>query len=343
MIELYAAFCNSAIVQGELELLVSVVYSLYIRISAMRRLLLSVATVMSLAAACYAQAGIDFLSEGFKIAALPAAGAPGPAVTADVPTGQLTAMLPCAGAPVVAAALPQAEIYSDLMRALQKPDDGPRIMQAVRGLGIAAPIANVVREALDKALDPSHQYPDFFSFLDAAENAWALPLIQYAAGDESDEEPVYVTVNRELRSGRPGGTTIKWITLMRTALTHLPRYEGISFRGTRLRPEQLEQYYRVGKSANDLALVSTSISPETAFKFACAGGGQDAEDLRKTAVFFIVHGKTGRPVSKFANMHEHEQEILFANGTPMLVLARSPVFIAPHLGGKTVIVVLAEK
>ena len=198
---------------------------------------------------------------------------------------------------------------------------------------------------MEKVVDPNNKYEHFFEFEAAEENKWARPLIQIAAGDESDDEPVYVRVNRDLRDGKPDSEeTTVWVTKMREAMWHLPLVQGTTFRGTRLTPDRIEKYYPLNKLAVDAAFVSTSLEPSTAFNFAKPGvsGFPEEENPQEIAAVFVVKGKTGRSVSQFAWMHSHEQEILFANGTPMTVVSKSQVFEDDDLG-KSMVIVLSEQ
>lgn len=216
-------------------------------------------------------------------------------------------------------------------------------MRALRNLGDkTSPLLESVSSAIKKVIDPESKYMEFYEFADDKANRWATPLIEYSAGDESDNTPMYEVVNHELRSGKAvSKTSAKWVTDMRKAMWRLPKYEGLVFRGTRLTAERIAKYYQLDKPATDSAFISTSMLPETAFSFARWWPNRGKEKPEKIAVVFIISGKTGRPVSSFAHMHEHEQEILFANGSPMTVKAMSPVFIDAELG-KTQIISLVE-
>ena len=262
------------------------------------------------------------------------------------PSGQLIFSLQTAKGPVAIANLPEATLYDSFNKNLNAGmSSGSDALQVLRDFTDKTVTVNTaIGEAVERAIDPQHKYDHFFDFIQAKENVWAVPLAQYSAGDESDDEQIYVTVNRELRgdSKRHSSKTIKWVTAMRQAMSRLPRFEGVSFRGTRLTQVRADQLYRVNHPAKDPAFISSSISPEVGFRFAHPDiNGVGSKD-DKTAVVFVIHGKTGRPVSDFAHMHSHEQEILFANGTPMTVTAKSPIFM-DAVFGITQIVVLTEK
>lgn len=251
------------------------------------------------------------------------------AVLAATPSGQLSFALRTAGAPIQVAAQPEAARYAAFQQSLiESMHNGPAALELIRRFdGVDnMSLINTVIQTVERAVDPESRWEEFYDFVAAAENAWAMPIVEYTLGNESDEEQIYVTVNRELRDAAPDSELVSsWTKRMREAMWRLPRYEGISFRGTRLRPDQIARYYNVGQPAMDLAFISTSLSASTAFKFADPSVNGEVEP-DKISLVFVVIGKTGRPVSNFAHGHSHEQEILFANGTPMTVRAKSPVF-----------------
>ncbi|AGH95777.1 ADP-ribosyltransferase [Pseudobdellovibrio exovorus] len=260
------------------------------------------------------------------------------------PTGQLTFSLKTAGPPIQMMALSDSSKYLAFQRSfMTKLNDGPSALALIREFDNMdhSNLVTTVQASVERAVDPNDKWTDFYEFMEAPENDWSLAIIEYTLGNESDDEQIYVTVNRELRDGRPDSAAVsQWTKRMREAMWRLPRFEGISFRGTRLKPEQIEKYYQVGKVAQDLAFISTSLSPTTAFKFADPDVN-GVIDNEKVSIVFVVLGKTGRPVSNFAHMHSHEQEILFANGTPMTVKAKTPVF-QDSLLNRTQIILLEE-
>lgn len=252
-------------------------------------------------------------------------------LAASTPSGQLTFSLQSAGPPIQVAAQPEAVRHTVFLQNLtESMNSGPAALELIRRFDTEdnTSLINTVIQTVERAVDPESRWEEFYDFVQAPENAWALPIVEYTLGNESDEEQIYVTVNRELRDTAPDSEMVSsWTRRMREAMWRLPRYEGISFRGTRLRPDQIERYYPVAQQAVDLAFISTSLSPGTAFKFAHLNPAGDSQDENeKIALVFVVIGKTGRPVSNFAHGHSHEQEILFANGTPMTVLAKTPIF-----------------
>lgn len=245
------------------------------------------------------------------------------------------------GGPIVAAKSSDSALYQklllDIQASIQKGPEALRILQAFNDAGKS--INEIINEAVENAIDPHHQYGSIIEFL--PENGWAVPLYEYAEGGENDETPLYETVNRELGDINPDSAkTTAWVKAARKAMEHLPRFEGITFRGTRLSPENIERFYPLGGLAKDSRFISTSVSPGIAFRF--AQGGKDGNlNINNLAVIFVIKGKTGRPVSNFANMHQGEAEILFANGTRMQVEAKGPIFKDPQLG-RTQIIILNE-
>jgi hypothetical protein len=262
-------------------------------------------------------------------------------VAAATPSGQLTFSLKTAGVPLIA----PASFYDSLVNSSQGPIfDGAAALSEAGKLG-DNPASGTIDEAVSRIINPEGKFESFYNMIAAKENAWSLPIVQYALGDESDDEQIYVTINRDLRDPKPdSASTEKWVTGMRQAMWRLPRFEGISFRGTRLSPARVKKYYQLSQSIVDPGFLSTSLNLSTALKFADpeVNGDDEATKKEKLAVIFIVHGKTGRPVSKFAHMHDHETEILFANGSPFTVTGISPEFVDKQLG-KSIVIVLVEK
>lgn len=182
--------------------------------------------------------------------------------------------------------------------------------------------------------------------------AWALPIYRYAEGipegrllgNVGQVDQPYAVVNDELRNPAPDSPeTIAWVSEMRSAMSFLPRYEGISFRGARLTKERADQYYQVGKLAQDAAFVSTSLKAEIALRFAYPLANLTDEAKAKIALLFVVIGKTGRPISPIADDHSDEAEILFANGTQFDVVAKSSLFTIRDIEGRNQVIVLREK
>lgn len=264
-------------------------------------------------------------------------------------SGQMMFMLKTAGEPLSVSQMQAAPVYSEFQTELESSmTDGAKALSLIRNFDqqiAQTDVGSVIIEAVYKAVDPQNRRENvghIFEFYSLEGNEWMLPLVQYSAGDESDEEPIYVTVNRELRDGQPDSEKVTaWTNSMREGMWHLPRVETVSFRGTRLAEDRIERYYPLNQKASDAAFVSTSLQPSTAFKFADPSVSGDGAD-GKVAVVFVIIGKSGRPVSFFAHMHEHEQEILFANGTPLVTLAKTEVFQDAQLG-QTVIILQQEQ
>lgn len=181
---------------------------------------------------------------------------------------------------------------------------------------------------------------------------WSLPIYEYTEGIptgrlskvKAPEFQPYEVINSELRDAEPDSpSTIEWVSRMRFALSHLPKYEGISFRGARLNLDRVEKYYPVGGLAQDKAFVSTSVSPEIALRFAQPVYNLVASAYDKINVLFVIKGFTGRAVSAFAEDHNDEDEILFANGTTFKVIAKSGLFKLPEVLGRNQIIILQEE
>jgi len=271
------------------------------------------------------------------------------ALAEATPTGQMTFMLKTAGQPLNVSQMQAASLYQNFNTQLQQSiQDGAKALELIRAFEAAvtkSDVEAVITKNVIQAVDPKKLYDpnkEFFDFLELKGNEWMSPIFQYTYGNDSDDEQIYVTVNRELRDPKPDPKNVTdWTTKMRQALWHLPRFEGTSFRGTRLTADRIDKYYPKGKPASELAFVSSSIEPSTALKFADPAVNGDPGDDGKIAIVQVILGKTGRPVSFFAFQHSHEQEILFPNGTPLVTVARTPIFQDKTLN-KTMVIVLQE-
>lgn len=263
--------------------------------------------------------------------------------------GQLNFQLQTVGESVSVAKTPLASRYMKLEGLLAQTissgtiADGEKALKLIRAFQeVGAEMGNQTAERIRKVINPKGEQNHILELL----TDWMWPIYNYVEGDNGEEEPQYVQVNTDLRNGDPDSAeTIKWVTSMRQALSHLPKYEGISFRGARLTKERIEKYYTAGQRAQDLAFISTSLTPSTAFNFAKLHDNVigDKEEESKINIVFVIKGHTGRPVSQFGNMHAHENEILFANGTPFKVVARSNIFNDKELNGLTQIIILIEE
>ena len=262
------------------------------------------------------------------------------AATEKTASGQMLFALQTAGAPIEISKLPAAKEYAKLDSVLASASiDWAAVMTTIREIDAANDSVNeeLSKRVLD-IVDPERKIEAWYDMYNIT---WASPLLEYAAGDESDEKPVYETVNGELRDKKPDSKkTREWVKSMRQAMQRLPRVEGVSFRGTRLQPARIDEYYKAKAPTTEASFLSTSVEPGVGFRFAHPrideAAGRNPKD--RLAVVFIVYGKSGRPVSTFAGMHNHEQEVLFPNGTPFTVTHMSPVIQDAELGPTRVIV-----
>lgn len=245
---------------------------------------------------------------------------------------------------IVATAYDASAKDQDLINQLrQNINNGEMSLRLLRSYSVGGrrDVESAVLASLLNAIGVDKQtYPEDF----VAKNSWGQILYQYAAGEEHIGEPMYEAVNRDLRDNHPDtDETIEWTRRMREALVRLPKFDGLSFRGTRLSPEKANSYYHVGTAAKDAAFISTSLSATVGFRFAkYSSAFLDLEGTDgKVGLIMVIQGKTGRPISYFANGYAQEQEILFANGTAMVVEAKSPVFWDAEFQ-KTQIVILKE-
>lgn len=218
--------------------------------------------------------------------------------------------------------------YHDLNQIIESQiSNGPALLSALFTFDTS--VSEGINTAIFEALRPILTFEYLEGALGQPGFEWILPLYQYAQGDETGEPQIYEVVNHELRTKSTHSTkTIEWVGAMRASMERLPRFVGLSFRGTRLTPDRIERYYPLGGEAVDKAFISSSVYVHVASKFANPKTVMDEAQAakEKVSVFIIIKGRTGRPVSAFALQHAHENEILFANGTKMNVIAKSPIF-----------------
>lgn len=267
---------------------------------------------------------------------------------ADVPAGKLGD----APASFVVQANPEiSKRYAPLKKLYSTNKlDGAKILASLRTLDQASddPLKTVdilVNKLLMKTIDPQGEHRFTADFSNAKGLEWLAPILRYTYEDDSGEM-FYDQANRELRSGKPSKEIEEWTKQMRSALSRLPRFEGHTFRGVRWSQKQIDQMLQVGGEMKEAGFLSTSLSPQTAFKFARLNADRDTGRFLpdgRQAVIMIALGKTGRPVSKFAYLHMDEREILFANGSRWKVLARSDVFEDSELRSAAIVAVLQEQ
>jgi len=131
----------------------------------------------------------------------------------------------------------------------------------------------------------------------------------------------YRSLNQKIHSGAIDELSRSNMRFLNYALSKLPPYTGVTYRGTKLPVSAVKDYQSLASSHNDYTqefYLSTSTDINTAVDFAGRGN-----DLYKT-LFFTV-SKTGRVVHELSDWGPHfknivEQEVLFPAGTNFRVL-----------------------
>lgn len=273
-------------------------------------------------------------------------------LAASSESGPLLLQLPSAGPTISVTQLTQTKQYEKFEKQLlANIANGPKLASLIENFDydVAKDVGNLVKTKIYKmAYSEDPQAGKVIDYLPD----WAKPIYDYAEGVPESRmlgnygqvmQP-YAQVNDELRDNEPDSpATIEWVSQMRTALTHLPKFEGISFRGARLMKDKVEKYYQTGKLITDTAFISTSISSEIALRFAYPMYNLVDSEYKKINLLLVIKGQTGRPVSALADDHDDEDEILFANGTKLRVIAKSPVFKLPDVLAQNQIIVLKEE
>jgi hypothetical protein len=285
-----------------------------------------------------------FLTLNFALAA--------PSYAQFAVSGPLTSQLPSAGEPILPGSYGQGKGYEQFEKLLQTSiSNGARLLEAAQKFD--EDVADQVADGVEmRIFSLSGLHDDYVGHVKEQLPAWAMPLYDYAEGVPESRmlgnlgqvEQPYFKINRELRDPAPDSKeTVEWVAKIREALTHLPRFEGVSFRGARLPKNLADQFYPIGKLAQDKAFVSTSLRLNVALRFAFPMDNLVEEEYQKINLIFVIKGKNGRPVSQFADDHDDEAEILFANGTQFRVVAKSGLFKVPEVGARNQIVFLKEE
>lgn len=273
-------------------------------------------------------------------------------------SGPIKHQIPASLEPISVADMPEGKMYADFERQLlANLHNTKKLFDLILDFDY-----EVATEIDDRVETKVYQlvYPSKKSSKDVRASLidWALPIYDYAEGIPEGRwlgnlgqviQP-YVRINNDLRNPEPDSEqTISDVSQIRIALSHLPRYEGISFRGVRLEVERAEGYYQVGKLAEDPAFISTSMRADIAQRFTFPEPNLAPVAYQKINIMFVVKGHSGRPISAIADDHDDEKEILFANGTKFKVVAKSPPFNLREyngqqiLGGRSQVIYMVEE
>lgn len=146
---------------------------------------------------------------------------------------------------------------------------------------------------------------------------WMDPLISYIEDLSEFGPQFYAKVNRALRAENTPAEMQDYISNFDRSLKKFPAFTGLSFRGTRLTPEQIAQYYPLGKPVVERAYLSTSLNPAIAIEFSKRIAAEEAAG--KIPVIVMVGGKSGRLISFLSQNFAAEKEILFPRDSQFFV------------------------
>lgn len=104
------------------------------------------------------------------------------------------------------------------------------------------------------------------------------------------------------------------------ALIKLPAYNQVTYRGTRITPDEFKRKYAMGNEVPFTAFGSSAKQRSIAQQFADGTGGDvtPAEDA-VVSVVFVVEGKNGRDISRISAATKPEDEVLILPGSSFTV------------------------
>lgn len=160
-------------------------------------------------------------------------------------------------------------------------------------------------------------YPNIPEVQQAAVNAYTQPVVPGNKGATSRE------INRRLRNGTEDEYVDVASRLISQALTKLPKYEGIAYRGETMSMKKLQERFlnHLGDVVADKGFVSSSLYIDTPIKFI----SHDGVPKNHKRVIFEIQSKNGRNISKISEFNgifrpENQHEVLFDKGTKFWVL-----------------------
>lgn len=163
----------------------------------------------------------------------------------------------------------------------------------------------------------NNAYPNIPEVQQAAVNAYTQAV------GKDNRRATSREINRRLRNGTEDEYVDVASRLISQALSKLPKYEGVVYRGEAMSMNKLQERFlnHIGEVVSDKGFVSSSRYTDTPMKFVSHGGIPKSD---KRAIFEI-HSKNGRDISRISEFNgifnpENQHEILFDKGTKFLVL-----------------------
>lgn len=162
-------------------------------------------------------------------------------------------------------------------------------------------------------------YPHIPEVQQAAVNAYTQAISSINKGATSRE------INRRLRNGTEDEYVNVASRLISQALSKLPKYEGVVYRGETMSIKKLQERFldHIGDVVSDKGFISSSLYMDTPMKFISHAG----IPKNHKRVIFEIQSKNGRNISKISEFNgiftlENQHEILFDKGTKFLVKKR---------------------
>lgn len=159
-------------------------------------------------------------------------------------------------------------------------------------------------------------YPHIPEVQQAAVNAYTQAISSGNKGATSRE------INRRLRNGTKDEYVDVASRLISQALSRLPKYEGVVYRGETMSIKKLQERFldHIGDVVSDKGFISSSLYMDTPMKFISHAGIPKSHKR----VIFEIQSKNGRNISKISEFNgiftlENQHEILFDKRTKFLL------------------------
>ena len=159
-------------------------------------------------------------------------------------------------------------------------------------------------------------YPNIPEVQQAAVNAYTQPVGETNKGATSRE--INNRLRKEIEDEYVGAAS----TLISQALSKLPKYEGIVYRGETMSMKKLQERFldHIGDVISDKGFVSSSLYEDTPRKFI----SYDGVPKNHKRVIFEIQSKNGRDISKISEFNgiftlENQYEVLFDKRTKFYV------------------------
>jgi hypothetical protein len=124
-------------------------------------------------------------------------------------------------------------------------------------------------------------------------------------------------------SGHAGATMkqegLEHAAMLMQALTKLPAYNQVTYRGTRVTPDDFKARFTEGKEVPFTSFASSAKQRAVAQSFADGGGDISPANDAIVSVVFVVEGKNGRDISKISAATKPEDEVLILPGSTFTV------------------------